>query len=203
MITHLMMDVDGVLVTGRTTDGLPWKTDLEIDLGISPQELHEAFFRPFWSEVVTGKRELQPTLEAVLKDVAPHVSAARLIDYWFSNDARLDRSALHDLQMLRRQGMKVFLATNQDALRSKYLWDELGLSTYADGILSSASLGFAKPDTFFFERAAMRTGAPKDAHLLVDDSQANVTAAERAGWQAHHWSGKETLEDVIQRFQSH
>lgn len=40
----LMMDVDGVLVSGRPTDGRHLFTELEADLGLSPDRLRETFF---------------------------------------------------------------------------------------------------------------------------------------------------------------
>ncbi len=202
MITQLMMDVDGVLVTGRPSDGLPWKTDLEADLGVSPEDLHEAFFRPYWSDIVTGKRALHAVLGNVLTDIAPHLSSSELIDYWFANDARLEESVLEAMENLRKPGMQVYLATNQDTLRAQYLWDDLGLKVYADGMLSSARLSAAKPDPEFFMRASNHTNAPVSEHLLIDDSQANTAAAKAAGWHAYHWTGAEALGDVVQRFQS-
>src|SRR3546814_15982369 len=60
----LMVDVDGVLVTGRPRDGRPWATGLREDLGLDPAVLHRAFFAPHWHAVVTGRAPLRPALAA-------------------------------------------------------------------------------------------------------------------------------------------
>lgn len=104
-ITHLMMDIDNVVVCGRPSDGAPWKTGLEADLGISAAALRQHFFTPFWAEIVTGKRALRPILATALSNFAPEISAATLIDYWFSHDARLNTTVLRDLKILRAAGL--------------------------------------------------------------------------------------------------
>lgn len=194
--THLMMDVDGVIVTGRPGDGAPWKTDLQQDLGLCPERLHMGFFAPYWSGIVTGQKPLRPVLDQALRVIAPQLSASDLIDYWFANDAGLDLRVLDDLRTLRDQGVKVFLATNQENLRAQYLWNELGLRDHADGLITSADLGVAKPDPLFFDRAMLRTNADPSAHLLIDDSPPNVKAAQAFGWKALHWTGAQRLKDI-------
>lgn len=195
-IPHLMMDVDGVLVTGRPGDGAPWKTDLQQDLGLCPERLHREFFVPYWSEIVTGQKPLRPVLDQALGRIAPQLSATDLIEYWFANDAGLDLRVLDDVRALRDQGVKVFLATNQENLRAQYLWNHVGLRDHADGLITSADLGVAKPEPLFFDRAMLRTNADPSAHLLIDDSQLNVKAAQSCGWKAAHWTGAQRLKDI-------
>jgi putative hydrolase of the HAD superfamily len=47
-IKALMVDVDGVLITGRPPDGRHWAADLEADLGLGFENLQTAFFKPFF-----------------------------------------------------------------------------------------------------------------------------------------------------------
>ena len=58
MIKALMIDVDGVLVSGRPSDGRHWATDLEADLRLSFAILQEAFFKRYWEDIVTGRATL-------------------------------------------------------------------------------------------------------------------------------------------------
>lgn len=90
----LMVDVDGVLIHGRPEDGLPLFTYLERDLGLRLDLLQQEFFRPYWGDIITGREALEPQLASVLERIAPHLSAATLIDYWFKNDSRLNRDLL-------------------------------------------------------------------------------------------------------------
>ena len=183
----LMLDVDGVLVDGRPQDGKHLFFDLEADLGISLDSLRQAFFAPYFQAIVTGRDQLRPRLASVLKKIAPEVSAATLIDYWFRNDSRIVPDVLAAIGPLRQAGMRVFLATNQEHERARYLMEELGLSRHVDGMLHSAALGHRKPQPEFFRRAAELAEATPAEIVLVDDIEANVLAARRAGWRAVHW----------------
>ena len=62
----LMLDVDGVLVSGRPSDGKKWTQNLLEDLGIRPELLVKEFFAREWRDVVTGKQDLYPVLELSL-----------------------------------------------------------------------------------------------------------------------------------------
>ncbi|WP_055049382.1 HAD-IA family hydrolase [Devosia sp. A16] len=193
----LMMDVDGVLVSGRPTDGRHLFAELEADLGLSPDRLRETFFSPFWEAIVTGREGLTERLAPVLATMAPKVSAERLIAYWFENDSRVDQNVLSAMKRYRQRGVPVFLATNQEHMRADYLMRTVGLGAHVDGIIYSAALGHRKPDAQFFERAAAIAGAAPEEIVLVDDTLANVEAARRSGWSAVHWTGDSTLDDEL------
>ena len=192
-----MMDVDGVLVSGRPEDGLPFATDLEKDLGVSLDLLQREFFKPHWSEIVTGRAPLTERLSAVLATIAPELGVETLIDYWFSKDARIDRDVLDGLAHYRAQNIKVFLATNQEHRRATYLMKDLGLADHVDGIVYSAELGYRKPQQDFFRLATQRVGAAPDRVVLVDDTLENIEAARQFGWQAVHWTGESALADAL------
>ena len=194
-----MMDVDGVLVRGRPEDGLPFATDIEKDLGLSLGLLQREFFKPHWSEIVTGRAPLTERLSAVLAKIAPELGVETLIDYWFSKDARIDRDVLDGLARYRAQNIKVFLATNQEHRRAAYLMNDLGLADHVDGIVYSAELGYRKPQQDFYRLATQRVGAAPDRIVLVDDTLENVESATAFGWQAVHWTGDSLLADALSR----
>ncbi|MDJ0821656.1 MAG: HAD-IA family hydrolase [Paracoccaceae bacterium] len=193
MTRCLMLDVDGVVVTGRPSDGLSWATDIERDLGIDFDKLAKGFFAPHWDDVVLGRRDLRTVLDASLPDIAPDVTADVLIDYWFAMDARVDQDVLTQVDALRTLGQKVILATNQEHLRARYLMQEMGLARYVDGIVYSAAIGARKPQKAFFNACAAHANAIPTNLILVDDTAANVAAAQGAGWRAHLWTGEQDL----------
>ena len=196
----LMVDVDGVLVHGRPSDGLPLFTHLERDLGLPLDVLQQAFFKTCWVDIVTGRDALEPRLAEVLSRIAPHLSAGTLIDYWFENDSRLDHSLLEDLAALRSEGTRMFLATNQEHMRAAYLMGTLGLSARFDGIFYSAALGHQKPATEFFRLATERVGLPASDIGFIDDVEANIEAARQFGWKAMQWAPGSKLQDAIAVF---
>lgn len=194
MISALMVDVDGVLVCGR-----PWKSTMEADLGFSVAELQREFFIPHWNDIVIGRCDLVEYLKPALANIAPHLSCDDFIAYWFENDARLDIELLEELRQQRDVGKKVYLATNQEHLRAAFLIERLGLGQHCDGIYYSAALGCRKPDHAFFEQAATLSGFPPEQLLLIDDTLANVTAAQASGWKAIEWMEGSSLSAALSK----
>jgi putative hydrolase of the HAD superfamily len=196
-IRVLMVDVDGVLVHGRTVDGRPVFSELKTDLGLSHERLRAEFFNRYWDAIVTGREPMLPRLAAVLAEIAPEIGAEQLVAYWMRNDSRVLPEDLAALDEARAAGLKVYLATNQEHIRAAYLMDEMGLGAHVDGIAYSAALGVRKPDADFYRLAAAQVGAAPEEIGFVDDVAENVAAARRAGWRAVQFTGAETLREVI------
>lgn len=195
----LMLDIDGVLVDGRPSDGKHWKTSLLEDVGLAPSELSQAFFKVEWLDIVVGRKQLMPTLETALTCIAPHVRAKDLISYWFAMDSRIVDSVLLDVRAARKQGVPVFLTTNQEHMRVEYLMKTVGLENEVDGIIYSAQARCKKPDLEFYDFAERTTTYAPEELLLVDDTPANVQGALASGWSAVHWDGTEKLSAILQR----
>jgi len=172
----LMVDVDGVLVHGRPADDLPFGTYLERDLGLPVTVLQQEFFKPFWADIVTGREPIEPRLTAVLGQIAPHIETEALLRYWFENDSRLDERLLEDLAELRKSGVTLYLATNQEHRRAAWLLNEHGLARHFDGIFYSAKFGHRKPAQDFFRLATEATGARPENIGFIDDAPENIEA---------------------------
>jgi putative hydrolase of the HAD superfamily len=193
----LMLDVDGVVVTGRPEDGRSWATDIERDLGISPEKLHSLFFAPHWAGIVTGEKNLADVLAACLPALATALSVQEFTDYWFEKDSRLDEGVLAECGGLRKNGIRIFLATNQEHMRATFLMETLRLRDHVDGIIYSAQVKARKPQRAFFDAAEQRSGARPEELVLVDDTIANVEAARAASWRAVHWTQGSSLTSLL------
>lgn len=189
----VMLDIDGVLVDGRPEDGAAWHTDLAADLGVSPQDLQDAFFTPYWPDIIIGKTEMMPRLELALAQIGASVSAEALRDYWFDSDSRIIPEVADWTRAVRAEGVQVFLCSNQEIGRANYLLNCLSLGDLVTGIVYSAAIGAAKPDPKFFKRAA--AGFPEATPLLIDDIAENVDGARAAGWRAIHYRDARDLPD--------
>src|SRR3954467_1994916 len=174
-----MVDVDGVLVDGRPEDGRHWQTSVEEDLGFTSDILHAEFFAPYWEDIVLGRAGLMEHLATALQKIAPHVSPAAFVSYWFEKDSRLVPSLFQELSVVRSVGIRVYLATNQEHLRAAYLMEKLGLAEHVDDIFYSARLGAKKPDMEFFAKIQAAVGLCGEEMLLIDDNRQNVEAALR------------------------
>ena len=110
----------------------------------------------------------------------------------------MDEAVLAACDELRRRGTRVFLATNQEHMRARYLMDRLALANHVDGMVYSAQIAAQKHQPAFFHAAAMRNGFSPKNIVLVDDTKANVDAAFEAGWKAIHWSSGSSLMDLLE-----
>jgi putative hydrolase of the HAD superfamily len=191
----LMVDVDGVIVHPAHQGG--WAAQIEADLGVTRKALQDGLFTPHWKAIMLGGADLQEVLDEVLRQIAPHLNAKMVMDYWFKNDGRLDETLLAELAGLRAQGTSLHLATVQEHHRARYLWNTLGLNTRFDTMHYAADLGAAKPDLAFFRAIEQRTGQASAEHFLLDDRQDNVDGARAAGWSAGLWDGTRTLAEVL------
>ena len=199
VLKALMIDVDGVLVNGRPSDGRHWSTDLDADLGLSFDVLQDAFFKRHWNRIVTGRADLRTCLAGVLSEVAPTLTVDHVLNYWFGQDARLNEELLRDLATIRLGGIRAYLATNQEHERTRYLMNTLGLAAHVDGCHHSAAIGHRKPRPAFFLAVARRVGLHPEELLVIDDADENVRAAVQAGWHAARWTGQERLGDIVTR----
>lgn len=191
----VMVDVDGVVIVHPDPRG--WAAHLEHDLGLSPALLQSAFFAPHWPDIILGRAGLRDRLTSVLAEIAPDLSADRLVRYWFENDAHLDQDLLAQLAPIRAGGLALHLATVQEHERARYIWDGLGLNRHFDGMHYAAELGWAKPAAPFFRAVTARSCFAPDEIFFIDDKQANVDAAREEGWSAALWDGTRPLADLM------
>jgi putative hydrolase of the HAD superfamily len=191
----LMIDVDGVIVLQSHPDG--WSAHLERDLGLSRATLQSAFFLPHFEEIVRGRAALRERLAPVLREIAPHLSCDRLIDYWFANDSHLNTDLLRQLAAAKQMGFELHLATVQEHERADFLWRKLKLREHFDTIHYAANLGYVKPEPEFFAEIERRSGFAPDEIFFIDDKAENVAAARRRRWHAAVWTGEQTVSELL------
>lgn len=192
-----MIDVDGVVVTGRPGGGGPWYAGLSADLGIRYEDLQHAFFAVHWRDVTIGRADLRDRLAPVLATIAPHVAVEDFIAYWHENDAALNGDVLDAVDRARQRGLRAVLVTNQSHDRGRYLWRDVGLEHHFDDMIYSAALGVRKPEPGFYRAAAKRTALAPESHLLIDDSEENVLAARAECWKAMKWDRQSDLDELL------
>lgn len=67
-----------------------------------------------------------------------------------------------------------------------------------DAVIDSSEIGAIKPESKIFEAAQTAAGCPPEQILLIDDSRANLIAAERCGWHVM-WFDDSHIKEAVER----
>lgn len=199
----IFFDVDGVLVDGWHANSdlrKPWDVNIEKDLGVDRQALQRLLFvgegtpAPM-ADCVTGCRDLKDVLAEVLPRVGYAGALDDFIQYWLEKDSNLNLAIFSLVEHLRQiDGIQLFVATGQEHLRARYLWNDLKFSALFDGLFYSADIGFGKKDPRFFEAINAHLGImPDERPLFFDDQRAICEIAEACGWDATQVSSPDEI----------
>ncbi len=88
------------------------------------------------------------------------------------------------LQELKQRGIRCYALTNMESETYPLRLARYEFLGWFDGTVVSSSEGIAKPDPAIFELALHRFELEPGRTVLIDDSAANVVAAESLGMQA-------------------
>jgi len=88
---------------------------------------------------------------------------------------------LDTVRQLHTDGYKLAICTNNWAEIGAAWREGLPLELF-DAVVVSCEIGVRKPDAEMFNHVTDRLGVESDSVVLVDDFEANVDGARRAGW---------------------
>ena len=175
---YILFDSDGVCIQAERFSDV-----LLREKGITT-ETTSAFFSTIFQECLIGKRDLKQSLPPYLEEWGIKSSVDELLAYWFSSENKPNTELLNYVQVLRKDGMQCYLATNQEKYRTEYMEHEMGFGNLFDSIFSSANLGFVKPARKFYEIIHTEIGSPnKKEVLFVDNTLENIQSADEFGFQ--------------------
>lgn len=190
-IETLLLDADGVLQympAGWVSDVLTHPRWPGMDALL---EVEAPFLR---GERVDG---FPDEIERLMRDAGMDVPVEHFFDSWTLIHA--DEEALELVERVRARGVRVYLATNQQAMRAAIMRDE-GLYDHFDGAYYSFEMGVKKPDPAYFDHIVRDLRVQRDRVLFVDDTMVNVVGARAAGIRAAHKpyaQGSEGLRRVL------
>jgi putative hydrolase of the HAD superfamily len=178
-ITTVLFDADGVIQTPA-----PGWLDRVADLSGHPVHREEFLSAVFAAErpALTGVVDFRLALGSVLERWGSPAVLEEAVSVWHLIEPQ--KAVLQQIAGLRMSGLRVALATNQQAERAAYMTDVLGYASLFDDLFYSCELGFAKPDPAFFGSALERLQQSGSSVLFVDDHPANVESARKAGLNA-------------------
>lgn len=153
-------------------------SSLASDTGTSP-ELVEATFWHYNDAVCSGKMSIDDFNKALAERLGVPVIDWR--KYYLEAVQPIPEA--QEALCWASQSFKVGLLTNTmpgliDALLQKGALPKINY----DAIVDSSKVKVIKPEVHIFDLAAEAAGVPPEDILLVDDSRANLMAAEKMGW---------------------
>lgn len=103
------------------------------------------------------------------------------------------------LAQLRGVGHRLFALSNWSAETFPTARHRFPFLQWFDDVVISGDVGIVKPEPAIYELAIARFRLDPSQTLFIDDSAANVEAAEAAGFAGHHFATPADLEDELDR----
>lgn len=146
------------------------------------------FRQAFWGEVLQKKYGKVFPLgydkcmvgKADLKKILPKWHTQKMLEEWFAvENKRQDMSVLAVVDELRENGVKCYLASDQEKYKAGDVWRLVG--EHFDGHFFSFEVGYLKVDPGYWQNILPQLGAKAEEIAFVDDNPANIEAAEKFG----------------------
>lgn len=103
------------------------------------------------------------------------------------------------LQALKEGGYDLYGLTNWSAEKYEITRPKYPFFDLFDDIVVSGAVKLIKPDPRIFDLMLEKAGRPAAECLLIDDSDANIAAAQRLGFQTIHFKSAEGLATELSR----
>ena len=182
-IRAVLFDADGVLILAPQL----YSRKYAAEHGLDPLAF-EPFFRGEFAAALRGEADLKDLLRES-KIWNWKRDPQELIDAWFTAENHPNHELIALIRELRAAGTPVFLATNQERYRAKYL-REVMFPDLFDELFISCELGCTKSGDQYWQKVLARLGERipgiKPAEIIYfDDSPSHLTPAARAGITTH------------------
>lgn len=177
----VIFDMDGVIVNNNdwhVTSWLAFADRLGIDL--KEKEFHSKVF---------GK-----TNEQILEIYFPDASMAQLQTWALEKEAlyrdmyrphfKLADGLLDFLKSLKKQGIRIAVASNAPLVNIDFALDEGNIRPYFDAILYAGMVPNPKPAPDIYSKACELLGYPAETCYVIEDSPPGLKAAVAAGCKA-------------------
>lgn len=150
-----------------------------------------------FQKCLVGREDLKNILPEFMEECNWMGTCEELLDFWLKAEDDIDQRVIEVIEKIKAKGIPCFLATNQEKYRTDYLKNEMGLGKLSNGLISSAEIGFKKPEKEFyqylFDKIQREVGCEKHEVVLIDDDIKNIKGAEEFGFKVIHYKGIESV----------
>ncbi|MDN3649949.1 HAD family hydrolase [Reinekea marina] len=195
----ILIDFDGVIRHWSNED-INQKEDA---LGLAPGTLASvAFDSKLLMPAITGQvshEQWQGHVETKLSQLHNQQVAKQLVAFWSNAKFKIDYDFLAQLKA-RAPSAKIVLVTNATSRLPSDL-AKAKLKNAFDVVINSSEIGVAKPSLEFFSKTLSIVDTLIEQAVFIDDSLANVTAAQSLGIDSvQHCTTSDTLEFINEHF---
>lgn len=187
------MDADGVLINGER-----FAVVLSRELKVDPVKERE-FFTTTFQDCLVGEADLRESVAPYLSSFGWDRDVDSFLEFWFKAEHSLNEDLMEYTAVLRSQGIKVVLATNQEKYRTKYMLEHMGFEGKFDEIYSSAHMGFKKPDQRFYSKIIDDLGVGPGEAIFWDDDERNIQGAQELGIQSVLFQDNEHFKSTMDK----
>jgi putative hydrolase of the HAD superfamily len=195
MIKNIVFDMGNVLLAYTPQD---YMKTITADETIAAAVLKELFQSHEWVELDAGtitEEDAVKQVSARIPEYAEYVQKA--MDNWHSDLTPIPGMP-EIIKELKGKDYKIYLLSNT-SLRFFQYRDKVEMFHYFDGFIVSAEEKLLKPDIAIFNRLCSRYDLNSEDCVFIDDLQANVDGAIKAGLQGHLFTGAEELLNYFQK----
>ena len=155
---------------------------------------------PEWNSTLDAG---SPIADAVARLSAAHPDRAPLIEAYSERWGEMldgpHPATVAVLDELRAREVRLYALTNWSAETFPIAIQRFEFLGWFEDILVSGSEGVVKPDTAIYDLAIERFEIEPHRTVFIDDAPANVAAAARAGFHAHHYRDAARLRAYLRR----
>lgn len=179
----LLLDADGVVLNKGEYFSERFAREYNV-----PLESVVDFFKGPFAACQKGEADLKVELKPYLEKWNWQGSADDFLDYWFKSDVVLNPDIEEIVFGLRGQGVKVYLASNNEKYRAQVIEELLKENNLLDGVFFSSQLKVRKEDPDFFNHILKELNVGPGEVAFVDNDQKNVDSAASWGIEARLYS---------------
>lgn len=165
--------------------------------GFNPELLQPFFESKDFIDATEGRADLAEVIEKYRTLWRWEESPSKLMELWFARENVVDRNLLAIVQEVRQNGMPVYVVTNQERHRARYL-KEVMFPGLFDGFFISSEIGYRKKDGKYWAHVMKRLRGlwkelkPEEV-VFFDDSADSIEGAQSEGIRAILYTGSDQV----------
>ena len=185
MIKAVIFDMDGVIVNSEPAHVEAEKQVLlKYGVKITAEELRDytGTTAEFEFNDLIRKYKLNTTAETLFNE------KEKILFKLLEEKTEPTKGVIDLIKNLKRQGLKLGIATSGHRKLAHYYLNKLGLESFFDTVVCAEDITRSKPDPEIFLRAAQRLGMKPFECIVIEDARLGVEAARKAGMKSIGYS---------------